>query len=152
MFVTKGLVAVIGILIGLALFALATAIHFEAFHLIASALPRYKMSRRGTAALVMTGVVLAHLVEIIVFAFAYFALYEIFDVPGFSEEFEPTYNNYFFHSATSYTTLGISDFSPTDVLKLVTVIEALAGFTLITSSATFVYSAIGRFWRDPEEK
>lgn len=40
----------------------------------------------------------------------------------------------------TYTTLGLSEFSPTGHLKLLTGFEALLGFVMLTWSATFFYS------------
>jgi len=47
----------------------------------------------------------------------------------------------------SYTTVGISSFKAEGALKIISCLESLTGFMLITWSASFAYSSIGSFWK-----
>ncbi len=51
--------------------------------------------------------------------------------------------DYFYHSAVSYSTLGLSEV-PEGHLKIMTALESLTGIMLLTWSATFFYSVMGR--------
>jgi hypothetical protein len=52
-----------------------------------------------------------------------------------------------YYSASAYTTLGFSDATPKGDLRLISVFEGLAGFMVLTWSATFVYSSFKATWR-----
>lgn len=67
---------------------------------------------------------------------------------GFSAEFEHTPLDYFYFSTVSYTTLGLSSFEATGYLKLLTGLEALTGFVMLTWSATFFYNLTGKHASD----
>ncbi|WP_269541651.1 ion channel [Cerasicoccus fimbriatus] len=54
-----------------------------------------------------------------------------------------SFMDYFYHSAVSYSTLGLSEV-PEGHLKIMTAFESLAGIMLLTWSATFYYTVIGR--------
>ena len=128
-------------------------IHYEAFRLISWALPRNRIPPRPLIVAVMFGIAVAHTVEIVVYAVAYYYLENRFGLGGFSEKFVPTYTNYFHYSAVSFTTLGLSTFHATGPLKIISDMEGLNGFLLITWSATFGYTAVGRFWeQDADQK
>ncbi len=51
--------------------------------------------------------------------------------------------DYFYHSAVSYSTLGVSEV-PDGHLKVMTALESLTGIMLLTWSATFFYNVMGR--------
>ena len=51
-------------------------------------------------------------------------------------------------SATTYTTLGIGDLAPVGAVRLVSGMEALTGFLMITWSASFTYLEMSRLWTD----
>jgi hypothetical protein len=49
-------------------------------------------------------------------------------------------------SATTYTTLGIGDLAPVGAVRLMTGMEALTGFLMVTWSASFTYLEMSRLW------
>lgn len=91
--------------------------------------------------------VAAHVVEILWFALGLYSAGEKLDLgrlTGFSGN---GFMDYFYHSAATYTTLGLSQV-PTDHLRFITAMEALTGIIILTWSATFFYSVMGR---EPEQ-
>ncbi len=131
---------------GILLIVITVFINFEAMNFISRLLPRNKLPPRPLLVVVMLGVILAHVLEILVFTIGYFLLAERFGLGGFSQEFEPGFMNFFYFSAVCFTTVGMSNFYPTGGLKIISALEALNGFVLITWSASFGYSALGKFW------
>lgn len=121
--------------------------HFEAMSWISRLLPRDKVPPGPMVMVVMLGITLAHVAEILIYAVAYLLLTGRFGLGGFSEQFESTFTNFFYFSAVSYTTVGLSSFYATGNLKIIAALEALNGFVLITWSASFGYSALGQFWK-----
>jgi hypothetical protein len=54
-----------------------------------------------------------------------------------------TWMDYFYYAASTYSTLGLSEM-PIGHLKIITGLTSLSGFILITWSATFFYTIMGR--------
>ena len=52
-----------------------------------------------------------------------------------------------YFSATTYTTVGYGDLSPVGPVRFLSGTEALAGFVMLTWSASFTYLEMERFWR-----
>ncbi|MFW5883444.1 MAG: ion channel [Verrucomicrobiota bacterium] len=95
-------------------------------------------------ALLMVLVAVAHLLQILVFAIAYYVLHLNGWMGGFTGNFDRSWLSYLYFSGICYSTLGMAQFYPTDGFRVLAVIEALTGFLAITWSATFFYSAAGR--------
>ncbi|MBG59758.1 MAG: hypothetical protein CMJ16_04800 [Peredibacter sp.] len=85
-----------------------------------------------------------HIVEILWFTGGlYFADVNL-GLGGFSSKFDNTFQDYFYFSTVSYSTLGLSSFNPQGHLKVMTGLESLTGFIMLTWSATFFYSLTGK--------
>lgn len=56
------------------------------------------------------------------------------------------FDDYFYYSASVYTTLGIGDIYPSGHLRILTAAEALNGLVLIAWSATFTYRTLEGLW------
>jgi len=55
--------------------------------------------------------------------------------------------DYIYFSAATYTTVGFGDLAPVGAIRFLAGTEGLAGFVLITWSASFTYLEMERFWR-----
>ena len=66
-------------------------------------------------------------------------------LPG-GETLDPSLVDYAYYSTVAYTTLGLGDLVPTGGLRILTGIESLNGFILITWTASFTYLAMEKFW------
>ncbi|HMR67676.1 MAG TPA: ion channel [Anaerolineae bacterium] len=139
--------------VSLLLTLIVILIHYQTLEIISSYLPRLNLPHRLWIIVVILGVYVGHFIEICVFAFAYFFLDQGFGFGGFTDPFEKSALDYLYFSAASYTTLGLSSFQPTGNIKIVTALEALTGFLMITWSASFGYKAIKEegFWEDVDE-
>jgi hypothetical protein len=128
-------------------------IHYEAFIALTGVMGRQRVHRRGLIT-VLLGLIAVHCVEIGVFA----ALYSVLDGYGefggvasrVQEGASLAFSEYYYFSAVVYTTLGFGDLVPHGVLRLVAGIEALAGFSLITWSASFTFLEMQQFWAADE--
>ena len=97
---------------------------------------------RSFAALVLLFCI--HIFEILWFAGGLYLANDTLGLGGFSSEFHHTFQDYFYFSTVSYSTLGLSSFNPQGHLKVMTGLESLTGFVMLTWSATFFYNLTGK--------
>jgi hypothetical protein len=104
--------------------------------------------RRAQILVVIGGVFLAHLVEVTLYAFAYYAVQTWMGLGRIDGEIEGGILDFFYFSITTYTTLGVGDVHPRGPLRLIAGVESLNGLVLIGWSASFTYLEMARFWED----
>lgn len=81
-----------------------------------------------------------HWVEIMVFGVLYYFAEQVLHagtVVGAQD-----FRDYLYFSATSYTTLGIGDLYATEMLRILSGIEALIGLILVSWTAAFTFGTI----------
>ena len=87
---------------------------------------------------------LAHVVEVWIFALGYWVLINAETYGTFVGGFNGSLWDCAYYSFVTYTTLGFGDLVPTGSLRFLTGIEALAGLVLITWTASFLYIQMQR--------
>ena len=130
----------------LLLVGLAVGIHYESLRAISIFTSKLTVPHRTLSLVVISGVLLAHLVEICLFAAGFFIMHACLGLGSFKGEFNGSLLDYFYFSASTYSTLGVGDLFPTGVLRLVAGVEALMGLVLIGWSASFTYLSMQRSW------
>lgn len=93
------------------------------------------------------GAFLAHILEIWIYAGAYWMAVELFDLGRMMPEPRDAFD-YVYYSAMVYTTVGFGDIVPEGAIRMITSAEALMGLSLITWTASFTYLQMQRVWRD----
>lgn len=146
--------AVLGIAAGATL--VCVGIHYETIRLLISILHK-KANRRARPVLILTVLILliAHLIEAALFAFAYKLVFLIHptDAGLLTGEYDASFGDTLYFSLSVYTTVGFGDIAPLGPVRLLVGIEALAGLVLITWSASFTFLMMQRiFSRDFETK
>lgn len=96
---------------------------------------------------VLVALFMIHLVEIMWFTCGFYFARDVLGIGGFSKEFAGSFEDYFYFSTVSYSTLGLSAFNPEGGLKIITGLESLTGFVMLTWSATFFYNLTGKHGR-----
>jgi hypothetical protein len=128
--------------------AACVLLHYEALRFLGRTLGAH-VHRRAGVLMVVIGLLVAHFLEILVFASAYmFVAHKL----GFGHITGMTNGDifdYFYFSAISYTTVGFGDLIPVGAIRMLAAAEALAGLALITWSASFTFMAMQRFWPHP---
>jgi hypothetical protein len=132
-----------------AITALVVVIHYEGLHGLAR---RYSGRAPTRDRRVMLKIIFAllglHIVEIWCYGLTFWGLLKVPDVGyvhgehGFDNVFDAIYL-----SATMYTTLGLGDLAPVGAVRLLSGMESLTGFLLVTWSASFTYLEMSRYWR-----
>lgn len=116
-------------------------IHHECLHILDRMADSFRTHRRRLV-ITMLGLLIAHILEIWLYAGAYLALAQF---PSFgaihmtAPEMNLSLLDTVYYSAMVYTTVGFGDMVPSGGLRLITATEALVGLSLITWSASFTY-------------
>lgn len=139
----SSMLASIGTTIVLVIFVIF--LHYEALRLISGSIEKLQGSPRRRLLAVVGGVLCAHILEIVVFSLGYWVLPQIGAV-SLEGVVDGTWVDYFYLSASSYTTLGMGDIHATGAMRIVTAIESLVGLVLIGWSTSFTYLAMRDFW------
>lgn len=138
--------------INLLVVGLVVVVHYEALAWISWRLPGLDASHRLRILLGLVGCLLAHVVEVWIFALAYHVLtrfekfggIELFgDIHG---AFNPTLLDCVYFSFVNYTSLGYGDLVPVGPLRFLAGLEALIGLVLIAWTASFLFFQMQRNW------
>ena len=129
-----------------ALIALCVFIHYEGFRWISDrfALPHVK-DRRLVLEVVAIALV-AHMLEMLVFAGGYFVADTGLHLGDFAGSRDLQAMDYIYFSMETYTSLGLGDIHPTGAMRLMVGLETLAGLMMIGWSTSFTYLSMRRFW------
>jgi Ion channel len=122
-------------------------LHYEVFSLLTRVLTRLQGHiRRRRILLLIIGLLVLHVTEVWLFGIGYFVLMQSSNVGQINGSGGELLDLVYF-SAVVYTTLGLGDLVPTGAIRLLTGMEALTGFVLITWSASFTFLEMQRFWK-----
>jgi hypothetical protein len=131
------------------LLAICLLLHYEALRLISLLAPKLTfLPLRMRMLAVMGGILIAHILEICIFAGAYYLLEHQLHMGKLAGQVDMTMtaSEYIYFSTASYTTLGLGDIYPTGGLRLITAVEALIGLLTIAWSASFAYLMMVDLW------
>lgn len=125
---------------------LSVGVHYNALVRYSRWLQKPGINVRRWVAVSILGLLLAHIIEIVIFAIGYIVL-ESFGHYGelVGNTFYQT-SDYCYFSFVAYTSLGFGDITPTGWLRLMTGIETLMGLILIAWSASFLFMQMERHW------
>lgn len=126
--------------------AIAVSIHYEFLYRLTRLLPTLEIKHRFRIVIGVAGSFVAHIVEIWVFALAYFLMVGMLGWGSFEGNFDGGILDCFYFSFTTYTTLGFGDIQPFGEVRYLTGIESLTGLLLITWTASFLYLEMQKFW------
>ncbi|MEP7186302.1 MAG: ion channel [Rhodanobacter sp.] len=94
------------------------------------------------------GVLSVHVVEIWIFGLVYYLMQVGSPAFGHIQGIAAaSLIDHVYFSAVTFTTVGFGDVIPAGPIRFLAGTEALAGFVLITWSASFTYLEMNRFWR-----
>ncbi len=125
---------------------LAVIIHYEFLFRLTLLVPKLQIKHRFRIVLGVGGALLAHAVEVWIFAFAYYFMHRIDGWGGLQGNFDGSLLDCVYFSFTTFTTLGFGDIQPLGHLRYLTGIESLTGLVLITWTASFLFVEMQRYW------
>lgn len=136
------LLACVGLLI------VTTVIHYEVLRGLSRLLPTLTIPPRARLLVVLFATFFAHILEIVLYALAVYALVHWGGYGTLDESSRFSLDVSIYFSAETYTSLGYGDVVPGGAVRLLAGVEALNGLLLIGWSASYTYIAMERFWRD----
>ncbi len=126
--------------------AISVLVHYEFLYRISAYIPKMKIRHRFRIVAGVFGALVAHTIEIWIFAIAYHFMNNAEGWGHLSGEFNGSLMDCAYFSFTVYTTLGFGDIQPNGHLRYLTGIESLTGLVLITWTASFLYFEMQRYW------
>ena len=126
--------------------ALCVMVHYEFLYQMTRMMPKIEIRHRFRIVLGVIGALVAHSIEVMVFAGAYYWMHHADDLGRLVGNFDGSLMASVYYSFTTFSTLGFGDIEPLGALRYLTGIESLAGLVLITWSASFLYLEMVRYW------
>jgi Ion channel len=131
--------------LAMVLVLITVAMHYEALRFLGRTLGAHVHKRIGVL-LVMLGLLVAHALEIWVFAFGYMFANWAPNMGYIAGIDAPDAFDYMYLSSMVYATVGFGDLVPVGAMRMISAAEALTGLALITWSASFTFLAMQKFW------
>jgi hypothetical protein len=126
--------------------ATTVIIHYEFLYRISSLIPTMKLKHRLRILFGVFAALIAHAIEVWVFAFAYYFMHHADGWGHLEGNFDGSLLDCTYLSFTIFTTLGFGDIQPIGHLRHLTGLESLTGLVLITWTASFLYYEMQRYW------
>jgi hypothetical protein len=134
-------------LFALLLVSACVLMHYETLRLLNDHVPKVTIaSTRAKVLVALVGALISHVLQIAVFALAYWLLRDTFGMGGFGGTFEDSLSSFLYFSSETYTTLGFGDIYPTGSLRMICGIESLVGLLMVSWTASFTYLEMRRYW------
>ena len=139
-----GLVSILAV----AIVFVTVGVHYEALRFLGKTLGAHVHKRIGVL-LVMIGLLIAHAIEIWIFAFGYMFADRMPDMGHIAGVDHAGLIDYMYLSSMVYATVGFGDVVPVGAMRMLSAAEALTGLAMITWSASFTFLAMQKFWPAP---
>ena len=134
------------VLVNCAVVFLAVIVHYEFLYRVTAIIPRMTIRPRYRIVFGVLSALVAHAIEVWIFAFAYFLLNKREGWGELSGNYAGSFMDSVYFSFTTFTTLGYGDIEPHGNLRFMAGIESLTGLVLITWTASFLYFEMQRLW------
>lgn len=134
------------LIVSIAAFAVVASIglHYLALFSATRALAHFHNAHLTSTIIVLFLAVIAHLLEIIIFAVSWQIMYSM-DLITFSVA-SPGFIDLVYFSGTTYTTVGYGDIILTGDGRIMAVVEGVVGLVLIAWTASFTYCEMNKEW------
>lgn len=136
------------LLINCLVVAIVVMIHYEFLYSFTRMIPIMKIRHRFRILASVFSALIAHTLEIYVFAVAYYYFHQASEWGYLSGNFNGSMTDCIYYSFTTFTTLGFGDIQPFGHIRYLTGLESLTGLVLITWTASFLYFEMQRYWNE----
>jgi len=133
----------------LILVVLCVILHYEALRAMRRAgdwLHRNYAWHRWHLSMLVCGLLVAHVLEVMLFGLAYFWLLDGNGYGVIVGSQSPGLDECAYFSFANYTSLGYGDLVPSGPLRFMSGMEALTGLVLVGWTASFMYLQMQRIW------
>lgn len=128
--------------------SLAVVTHYEFLGWLGQGLQKLSLRHRSRILVGVFGSLIAHSIEVWIFALAYYAMSHSDGWGTLSGNTQDTLLDCAYFSFTVFTTLGFGDILPAGNLRYLTGLEALTGMVLITWTASYLFLEMQRHWSE----
>jgi hypothetical protein len=136
------------VIINSVLIAAAVMIHYELLRWLSVVIPKLAIRYRLRVVFAVFGALCAHVIEIWLFAAAYFFMTYAGGFGSLHGNFDNSVLDCVYFSFTSYTSLGFGDIVPSGNIRFLAGLEALVGLLLIAWTASFIFIEMTKFWKE----
>jgi hypothetical protein len=133
-------------LVNSAVIAVVVIIHYEFLYRFTTLMPRLRIRHRFRILAGVFGALTAHVIEVWIFGVAYYLMNKADGWGSLQGNTDGDLASSLYFSFTAYTTLGLGDIEPLGDIRFLVGLESLAGFVLITWTASFLYLEMTRYW------
>ena len=134
--------------IGFVLVILLGIAHNSGLRLIRAIKPDADERPQAAVVIAFLGLLTLHTAEILGFAVVYRVLLAWGRLGDLAGTFDGSWTGLIYFSGMSFATLGFTQIETSGPIRIVTMMQALGGFMVLTWSATFLYSVCERSWRE----
>ena len=126
---------------------LSVGVHYTALSILTEFMLKRDYHVRRWVGVSVLGMLLAHVIEVTMYAIGYVILGRYFDYGDLVGNMgDNIVSDYWYFSFVAYTSLGFGDITPTGSLRILTALETLTGLIMIAWSASFIFMQMHRFW------
>ena len=108
---------VLAIILAASLLFATASIHYGLLRATAWWMPHPRLGARHRILVTISGIFVAHLIEISLYALAYYLMHAHLNLGAITGEFRADALDFFYFSITCYTTLGVGDLIPQGALS-----------------------------------
>ncbi len=130
--------------------SIVVLVHYEALRQLSVWIPRLPIPRRLWVVVAVFGALVAHAVEVWIFAGAFYWYISTEGLGTLVGAFNGTLLDCVYFSFINYTSLGYGDIEPVGHVRFLSGLEGLVGLVMIGWTASFIYVEMTRFWREPD--
>lgn len=134
------------ILVNCFVVTIAVLVHYEFLFNVTRLIPKMKIKHRFRIVFGVFAALIAHAVEIWIFAIPYYLVLRFDSLGTLKGNFDGSILDCAYFSFTTFTTLGFGDIHPVGYIRYLTGIESLTGLVLITWTASFLYYEMQKHW------
>ncbi|MGL6161934.1 ion channel [Microbulbifer sp.] len=129
------------------LVAMTVLIHHEALNSLFLLGQKFSVRRNAAVLIGVFGALLAHIVEMWLFALGYFFMVHSDYFETLEGNFDGSLIDCAYFSFATYTSLGYGDIEPMGQLRFTAGLEALTGLMMITWTASFMFLKMQKYWK-----
>jgi hypothetical protein len=137
----------IGLAMALVLSFACVLIHYEGLGVVSAVATRAPFSPRLKMLVVISGVIVAHMIEAGVFAAGFWLGAQRLHIGRFVGYAPKNAFQYYYFALETYTTQSVGDLYPVGGLRVLASLEPLVGLILIGWSTSFTFLVMRRYWR-----
>ena len=126
--------------------AIVVLIHYEFLYRFSRVVLKMTIRHRFRVLASVVAGLIAHSIEICVFAVAYYIFHHLDGWGELQGNFDGSLLDSIYYSFTTFTTLGFGDIEPFGAIRYLTGLESLTGLVMITWTASFIYFEMQRYW------